>query len=170
MNKIFGFTLLFIVLTVLTSCNNSKLTERVQVTNDVSVLLAQNFKKSKLTDGKIHYQSKIGTADLNVSLLENTKFKSISLDEIKKGMEINIAYFLKPLKGKLLSMKDTIIGNVVKCDFKFETENSEISKYGEGKFIVKDNNFIGFTFQSSKPETKSNEALRKSFFESINIE
>ncbi|HET6559548.1 MAG TPA: hypothetical protein VFG54_19650, partial [Prolixibacteraceae bacterium] len=95
--------------------------------------------------------------------------ENMSVDELKKGMEIQVTRFLEPMKGKLIQRKDTIIDQIVTSNFEFETGNAEGSKQGVGRFILKDNRFICFLLVAKKPEPESNKKLQDTFFNSIQI-
>lgn len=170
MNKYLAILLISLVLFVFTGCNNSPLKERVPITDGVSVLMPEQFKKNDMGDGNVLIRSKVGTTDLRVVAIKDTSLDRLSADKLKEGLEINVDEFLKPMQGKLLSRKDTIAGNLVMSDFEFELGNNKALKNGKGKFILKGNKFITFILVSPVTEAKSAKPLQETFFNSIKME
>ncbi len=171
MKRIFVFKMIFLVLIIFTFCKSDhSLTQKVQITDNISVLLPENFVKLGSEDEGLSYKSNLNSAMLFVYRLNVPEYDSMSLDQKKDLMAINVTRFLEPFNGKLLIRKDTLIGNLVQSDFEFEIVNPTLSEYGVGKFIAIDNDFICFVYQSLKNKLKSNEDLQVNFFESIKIE
>lgn len=170
MNKLIGISLVCLVLFVFTGCNNSILKERVQVVDGVSVLMPKEYKKNDMGDGNVMVRSRVGTTDLRAVAIKDTSLDGLSPDKLKEGLEINVSEFLRPMQGKLLHRKDTIVGKVVMSDFEFELGNASASKHGKGKFILKGNKFITFLVINPMTEPKSDLSLQESFFNSIIID
>jgi len=168
MKNLLVIALFYFMLVLVIDCNGTDLTKRVQITNGVSVLMPPNFIKNEL-NGYVLFQSEIGSTDLRVIVVKDMSLPTKNAEMLKKGMEINVVNFLKPLNGKLLHRKDTIIDNLARSDFDFEIVNPENTKYGVGRFIVKGNNFISFLFETLKTDIKTNKVIRESFFKSIQI-
>lgn len=168
MNKQMQISLICLALAVFSACNQAELTNRVQITEEVSVLMAEEVEKTE-SEGLVLFRSVIGSINLVVSVVADPSLEAGSANQHLESMEINVARFLQPRDGKLLHRKDTLINGLAACDFDFEIGNAGSSKYGVGRFIVKGNHFIGFIAESDKPEAKINETLRESFFNSIQL-
>ena len=169
MNNLLGISLICLVLAAFTGCNNSILKERVQVIDEVSVLMPKEFKKNELGNGEVLIRSKVGSTDLRVTVINDTSLNTLNIDKLKEGLEINVARFLQPMKGQLLQRKDYILGNLVMSDFEFELGSQESTRHGVGRFLINGNSFISFLFVTPKQELKSNEAVREAFFNSIQV-
>lgn len=161
-------SLICLALAIFSACNQAELTNRVQITEEVSVLMTEEVKKTE-SEGLVMFSSEIGSTNLVVSVVTDLTLEGMSTGQHLQGMELNVARFLQPRDGKLLHRKDTIINGVAASDFDFEIGHAESSKYGVGRFIVKGNHFIGFLAESNKPGAKINEALQESFFNSIQM-
>lgn len=169
-NKLLKVFLFGLILFGYVACNKYGLNERVEITDGVSVLLPDGYKKNDLGDGNVLIRSKADASELRVVAVKDTSLDNLSPDKLKEGLEVNIEGFLQPMQGKLLSRKDTIIGKVVMSDFEFELGNGQAAKHGTGKFILKGNQFITFLVVAPTSEAKSGELLGKAFFKSIKIE
>lgn len=159
-----------LALLVFAGCSNSPLKERVQITDGVSVLMPEQFKKNDMGDGNVLIRSKVGTTDFRVVAVKDTSLDRLSADKLKEGLETHVDEFLKPMQGKLLNRKDSITGKVVISDFEFELGNDKASKHGKGKFILKGNKFITLILVSPAAEEKSARPLEETFFNSIKME
>ena len=168
MKKQIGILLFCLALAVYTGCNEAELTNRVQITEGVSVLMPEDVKKTE-SEGLIVFLSEIGSTNLMVSLVTDLRLEAGSAEQHLEAMELKVAKFLQPRDGKLIHRNDTLINGLAACDFEFEIGNAESSKYGVGRFIVKGNHFIGFLAESHNPGSKTNETLGESFFNSIQI-
>lgn len=161
-------SLLCLALAVFSACNQAELTNRVQITPEVSVLMPDEVKQTE-SEGLVMLHSDIGSTRLVVSVVTDQRYQGMSTDQHLEGMELNVTRFLQPRDGLLLHRKDTLINDLPASDFDFEIGHGESSKYGMGRFIVKGNQFIGFVAESDNPGSKTNDALRESFFNSIQI-
>lgn len=170
MKKQLGISLVCLCLVIFIGCNNSKLRERVQVVDGVSVLMPEQFKKNDMGDGNVLIRSKVGSVDLRVVAIKDTSLNSLSAEKLKEGLEVNVNEFLKPMQGRLIQRKDTIAGKVVVSDFEFELGNAGALKHGKGKFILKGNKFITFLFVSPVTNPNSELSLQETFFHSIKID
>lgn len=169
MRKIIGVIMFCLALVIISGCKEV-LTKREQIASGVTVLLPEKFEKVDTNDGQILFNSKIGSANFRVFVLKNMRLDTIGLEKIKAGMEKNVTRFIEPLQGKIVQRKDTLYGKIVQSDFDFEINSSTGSKIGAGRFVVKENLFIGFIYETILPETSANKALRSSFFSSVQID
>ena len=162
---LFGLTMLVYV-----SCNNSGLKERVQITEGVSVLMPKEYKKNDIGDGNVMVRSRMGTTDLRVVAIKDPGLDGLSTDKMKEALDFNVAEFLKPMKGKLLHRKDTMVGNVMISDFEMELGTGDLLKQGKGRFLLKGNKFITFMLVTPAKEIKSAGSLQESFLNSIKFD
>lgn len=170
MIKLLGIVLVCLVLFIFTGCNPSKLKERVQVIEGVSVLMPEQFKKNELGDGHVLIRSRIDSTDLYITAVKDESLDTMNKDQLMEGMEVNVNRFIKPMQGKLLNRKDTMIGNMVTSDFEFEMSNARPPKQGVGRFLLIGNQFISFLYVTPKQQLKKNYNLKESFFNSIKVE
>ena len=168
MGKRIVFSFICLTLAVFSACNEAELTNWVQITEEVSVLMPEEVKKTE-SEGTVMYLSAIESTNLAVAVVTDQSLEAGGIDQHLAAMEINVTRFLQPRDGKLLHRKDTVINGLAACNFDFEIGTAESSKYGVGRFIVKGNHFIGFLAENDKPESKINETLRESFFNSIQL-
>ncbi|HET6558465.1 MAG TPA: hypothetical protein VFG54_14200 [Prolixibacteraceae bacterium] len=170
MNKLVGISLVCLVLFVFTGCNNSKLKERVQVIDGVSVLMPEQFKKNDIGEGHVLIRSKIDSIDLYVTAVKDESIDTMNKEQLMEGLEINVNRFLQPMQGTLLSRKDTIMGNLVTSDFEFVMDNARPPKHGVGRFLLKGNQFISFLYVTPKQLMEKNKDLKDDFFNSIQVD
>lgn len=169
MNKLLRFSLVCIALFAFTGCNPSVI-ERIQVTDGISILLPEGYKKNTLENGQVRIESKFNTTDISVAVVTDESLDAMAKEQLKEGMAINVTRFLQPMQGKLLKRKDSVVGNLVTSDFEFEMGIAESSKLGVGRFLIKGNQMISFLFITPMQEIESNKALKDSFFGLIQVD
>lgn len=170
MNKLIVISLVCLVVFVFTGCYHSKLKERVQVIDGISVLMPEQYKRNELGDGHVLIRSRIDSIDLYVTAVKDESLDTLKQNQLLEGLEINVTRFLQPMQGRLLNRKDTITGSLVRSDFEFEMGLVRPPKHGLGRFLLKGNQFISFMCVSSKQQVKRNKELQEAFFNSIRVE
>ncbi len=167
MKKIPGIILLISTIILFTQCH--KQTERIALTQKISVELPVDYKTKQHDNykgGEI-YGALINKDEVFIAKIIEPVIYTFSMNEKKKSILTNIKGYMKPFKGSNLEHSEKAIGEILQSNFSFEFIKKGTIFNVFGRIIQQDTNLIILTYKTISPISNRSSKDKDRFFNSV---